>query len=246
MAFPWLVVVALGLVALVNPATAQLAISPSNPVCIVGAGAAGLSAANVLRAASVPLVILEARARAGGRVWSAPILGLGSSGAEPVTIDLGAGWLEGDGPANPMYSLARPWFNETVLSDFESGESYYTTGGEAPDPTEDWEEFLEGPVEDEREEAGTRTSLGTLVRWATEGEPNQERLRRQWQGLLGVTNEYAADLGQMSGMEWDSAGDLPGEQRVGCAMRSWVDGRAGLTFVRHPWLTLPLGSVILD
>jgi monoamine oxidase len=53
---------------------------------VVGAGLAGLSAALVLHEAGVPVTVLEARDRVGGRVWSVP-LGNG------VIAELGAEWI---------------------------------------------------------------------------------------------------------------------------------------------------------
>ena len=52
-------------------------------VAVVGAGFAGLAAADVLAAAGVDVVVLEARDRVGGRVWSQEL----GNGA---TVEMGA------------------------------------------------------------------------------------------------------------------------------------------------------------
>jgi monoamine oxidase len=52
-----------------RPAQPETA-NPGNPVVIVGAGLAGLRAADLLRRAGRPVVVLEARERAGGRVMT--------------------------------------------------------------------------------------------------------------------------------------------------------------------------------
>jgi len=54
-------------------------------VVVIGAGAAGVAAARRLAAARVPTVVLEARARVGGRAWTLRGAGL--------PLDLGCGWL---------------------------------------------------------------------------------------------------------------------------------------------------------
>jgi monoamine oxidase len=67
-------------------------------VCVVGAGYAGLTAARRLRAAGKEVLVLEARDRVGGRIWSEPL----ASGA---SIDRGGGWL---GPRHDrIFALAR-------------------------------------------------------------------------------------------------------------------------------------------
>lgn len=202
-----------------SAAAQRLVISQTNPVCIVGAGVAGIGAARSLKAAGIPVVILEARGRPGGRVWSAQVLGKGASGTEPVTLDLGAGWLEGDGTGNPIYNIVRPYFGQTVVSNFDSGESYYTTGGEVLEPTADWEEFESVDLKAQQDSAADEDpdpSLLTLIQRATAADTAQEKLRRQWQATMQVANEYAADPAQLSGTQWDSTPRLPGEQRVRC------------------------------
>ncbi|KND03370.1 uncharacterized protein SPPG_02414 [Spizellomyces punctatus DAOM BR117] len=65
-------------------------------VVVVGAGMAGLSAANILHRAGLSVVVLEARDRIGGRIHTCMDLG------RPV--DLGASWIHGtDG--NPLASI---------------------------------------------------------------------------------------------------------------------------------------------
>lgn len=59
--------------------------SESVDVVVVGAGLAGLSAARKLRAAGASVRVLEARQRAGGRLYSAPV--------GPEVLDLGGQWI---------------------------------------------------------------------------------------------------------------------------------------------------------
>jgi len=58
---------------------------------VIGAGAAGLAAARALAGRSLRVVLLEARDRVGGRVWSYPV-----AGAAPL-VELGAEFIHGPG-----------------------------------------------------------------------------------------------------------------------------------------------------
>src|SRR5262245_60590138 len=64
------------------------AADPSETTLVIGAGIAGLTAAQALRAAGRAVEVLEARDRLGGRAWSVDLAG--------ATVELGAGWLQGD------------------------------------------------------------------------------------------------------------------------------------------------------
>src|SRR4051794_9935287 len=70
-------------------------------VLVIGAGVAGLAAARVLRGHGVPVTVLEARPRIGGRAWTSRPACLGGD-----VFDHGASWLHA--PArNPLVALAR-------------------------------------------------------------------------------------------------------------------------------------------
>jgi polyamine oxidase len=71
---------------------------PVERVLVVGAGIAGLTAANALTQAGVDCVVLEARDRIGGRLHTADLAG--------APVDLGGSWIHTpDG--NPMRAFAR-------------------------------------------------------------------------------------------------------------------------------------------
>lgn len=70
-----------------GPASALPA--PPPRVIVVGAGIAGLAAAQSLTAAGFDVLVLEARGRVGGRMYT-------DTNASGTTLDLGANWIHGD------------------------------------------------------------------------------------------------------------------------------------------------------
>jgi monoamine oxidase len=83
-------------------------------IVVVGAGLAGLTAARVLHDHAVEVVVVEARNRIGGRVWTVD------------GVDLGAHWIHGT-EGNPVTTLAR---DRGIATMFVGGDSTYTGGWE--------------------------------------------------------------------------------------------------------------------
>ncbi|XBQ17672.1 MAG: FAD-dependent oxidoreductase [Oceanicaulis sp.] len=79
-------------------AAREIAATPARAIAVIGAGAAGLAAAQALSEAGRTVTVFEARDRIGGRVHTDRSLG--------PALDLGASWIHGlDG--NPVTALAR-------------------------------------------------------------------------------------------------------------------------------------------
>jgi monoamine oxidase len=98
-------------------------------VCVVGAGYSGLTAAWRLHQAGRRVVVLEARGRVGGRVWTETL-------ADGSWLDRGAGWL---GPGQDrLYALAAemgvPTYRQHVAGDtvFELHGKRSRYAGEVP------------------------------------------------------------------------------------------------------------------
>lgn len=94
----WGLAAAAGATAGVLARHARAGRSDTADVLVVGAGLAGLACAQELRRKGHRVIVLEARDRLGGRVWTDISLGL--------PVDLGASWLHGLAD-NPLTDLAR-------------------------------------------------------------------------------------------------------------------------------------------
>jgi monoamine oxidase len=91
-------------------------------VVVVGAGAAGLSAALHLRRHGVPVVLLEASDRVGGRAYTACPALLGHA-----AFDHGASWLHA-AQRNPLTSFAHPGEDTLTNSDEARSERLFVAG----------------------------------------------------------------------------------------------------------------------
>lgn len=84
-------------------------------VIVIGAGPAGLAAAQVLTQLGLEVAVLEARDRIGGRCFTVSLPAVSLPGATPssrrllpeVTVDLGASYMHGCCDLQPVYQLAK-------------------------------------------------------------------------------------------------------------------------------------------
>mmetsp|Transcript_29404 Transcript_29404/g.67710 ORF Transcript_29404/g.67710 Transcript_29404/m.67710 type:complete len:494 (-) Transcript_29404:22-1503(-) len=108
-------------------------------VIVIGAGVAGLSAASVLQDSAawkeqrkrlrkapvdsthVEVIVLEARDRIGGRVWTAHF-------QDNTAVDLGAAWLHGKSRSNPLTKIAKDCNSRLFPTDWEDGVYFEAMG----------------------------------------------------------------------------------------------------------------------
>ena len=105
--------------------TGAWAESGRDPVVVIGAGVAGLTAARRLTRAGVPVRVVEARSRIGGRIHTV-------RDWPGVPLDLGASWIHGY-QGNPLTPIARRAGAKLVRTSYSSGRCTWTPSWARPD-----------------------------------------------------------------------------------------------------------------
>ncbi|KAL6714121.1 hypothetical protein ACLMJK_008615 [Lecanora helva] len=127
-------------------------------IAILGAGTAGITAAQALVNNSITdFLIVEYNSDIGGRVahttFGAP--------NQSYTIELGANWVQGlvtkGGPENPIWTLAQLYNLTNTYSNYSSIQTFDETG--AVDFTDLIEEFEDGPFTSIEQDAGNILNL---------------------------------------------------------------------------------------
>lgn len=183
-------------------------------VVVIGAGIAGLAAAQHLTSAGKSCVVLEARDRVGGRIWT--------SGEWPdLPIDLGASWIHGT-EGNPVFDeINRLGLTSSVfdVGSFEGGGSakYYAPNGTALD-ADGIDERVSRVIAELERSAGTPAAGRKSLQQAIDALPPALRDLARAPEVAAALTDYADDFGAppdklaLSALDEDDS--LPGEQRV--------------------------------
>lgn len=180
-------------------------------VLVLGAGIAGLAAARTLTEAGLNVIILEARDRIGGRMWTDNSLGM--------PLDLGASWIHGV-KGNPIAKLAAQWNIKTTPTDYENFSTFNEQGNElSTDEEAQMEELFDSiysEVEQMQEDTDDDMSLqDAFDQVISSRNLSAEELRRLNFYIQAETSlEYGADPNDLSLWNWDQDEELGGEEVV--------------------------------
>ncbi len=207
-----------GLTAIVPSTTAASTATPAASsrradadVLVIGAGIAGLGAAAALKAKGVDVLVIEARRRIGGRVWSNADLGM--------PLDLGASWIHGV-TGNPLSTLAREQGLVTARTDYENLLAYDADGAEVDNARH---ARIDARLGDLLRQAHTRrgnlrranqpdVSLQAAFDAALAGTRLTADERRELDYVMNtiIEHEYAADAAELSLLHYDAGQSFGG------------------------------------
>jgi polyamine oxidase len=212
---------------------------PVGRVVVVGAGIAGLTAANALAHGGVECVVLEARDRIGGRLHTVDL------GGSPV--DLGGSWIHMPGGGNPMRAFAdqigvpcRSADPVPEMAGYDCGEGRRLSAAEAGAALGLYLEAFPAAAGPLAAELGPDASAADGIEAFVAGAglaPGPARRARQM--LYAAIEAESADLAERQSLRWmwnefeyegNYFGDVPdgGYRRLVDAMATGVDVRLGV------------------
>ena len=190
---------------------------------VVGAGIAGLAAARCLNEAGLKVVVLEARERLGGRIWTADL--------QDASVDLGAASIQGS-DGNPLTDLAEELGLETVDVDYDSIVAYDSDGTALDsEDLDDLQEAYQELLEDAAETAATLVDdipmEALLQELVTDDELDDEEERALSWCIATQELEAGASFDELGVFGMGEREDFEGEDLfVVQAMGALVDGAA--------------------
>ncbi len=183
-----------------DPLPADAPAATDERIVIVGAGAAALAAADELQIRGFHnVVLLEARDRVGGRIWTSSI-------GDDIPVELGATWIHGV-RGNPISDIVESNGIATVETDYDNAVLYDHDGL----PAEPVDPALWGAYMALAYEMPEESLADVFERFAaTHGLSGDDR--RLWLHWLAsmFSHEFGADISDLSIMSYDGPSTMRG------------------------------------
>lgn len=209
-------------------------------VLVLGAGIAGLTAARDLATQHMRVVVLEARDRIGGRLWT-------DRTTASIPLDLGASWIHGV-QGNPLVALARRAEVRTAPTNYENLTRFDAQGRQlspAADRAVD-RRFadLSRFIADERRRRARldlpdqplAAAIADFI--AARGLTGTARRELDYAVVSEIEQEWAGDVADLSFDWWDQDGELPGGDVL------LLDGYDRIAALQATGLEVRLGTIV--
>jgi monoamine oxidase len=204
-----LAALSLGVACQAIPRHAQPASRPQEHILVIGAGMAGLAAAERLSRAGRSVTVLESRSRIGGRIWTSRIW-------PDAPVDMGASWIHGI-RGNPLTTLANRVGARRIVTDYDNAITYDTAGRVAGQA---FERYLDDTLATAIDRAiararasGRDSSLGSVLGKQFNADTLTPRQLAAYHFYVNSTfeHEYAGDIDAMSVLSFDDSDDYGGD-----------------------------------
>ncbi|MGB2926010.1 MAG: FAD-dependent oxidoreductase [Limnothrix sp.] len=189
----------------------QTSAQKSQSILIIGAGLAGLTAAQTLTKQGYKVQVLEARNRLGGRTWT-------SNYWADAPLDLGASWIHGI-EENPLTQLANDIDTPLVRTRYDNAIAYSQTGQPLTEVETQTLQQLEQKFFEAiaaAQNADTDQSLQSLLEQAMawEAQPLETQQLIDFLTNSSIEHEYGGSLSELSTHWFDDAVTYPGNDAI--------------------------------
>ena len=161
--------------------------SEYHDIIVIGAGMAGLAAADELNE-KYSVLVLEARDRIGGRIWTDDSLGM--------PIDLGASWIHGIDD-NPIWALAQQYELDTVKTDEESEKIHPEEFSDFRDNYDPFKDFLSEHAK-ENPDASLQDAVDAFIDSPSLDLNDEEKIEFRSSVYQEIELDFAADAPDLS------------------------------------------------
>ena len=181
-------------------------------VVVIGAGMAGLSAARRLVTNGYRVIVVEARDRPGGRMWTDYSLG--------TAVDLGAAWIHGDSSSNPLMKMVAKYGLSTTATEWDEAWLFDIGYGEIEDESYDaiWRksESIIDRLYELQSTASSKHSVADAlapILKRLSGDPIVKR-GIEWRLASQIEVEYATNFDQLALKHWDMDEQFGGDDVI--------------------------------
>jgi len=185
------------------PSTAPTVSPTVYDVIIIGAGISGISAAKTLIASGKKVILLEARNRTGGRMYTDTSNGW--------TAEMGAGWIQNYNPSwNPIIGLGTGYGLTQKIFNWDNGTAYSPTGTKYSSAQQTTSDACSLKCENNAAAYGNNQNNDISMYAAMQGVPSScqnafasDPLCNMWV-FQNLEDEYGADVDNLSSWWYDT------------------------------------------